>query len=96
MVAVFWLINTVLDLFKFVLIAYVILSWLVAFNILNTHQQFVRSIMNFLSSLVEPAVRPIRRIIPPINGVDLSVLALFLLIAFVQILINTSIAPLFF
>jgi len=95
MIAVFWLINAVIDIFRWVLIAHVILSWLTVFGVLNSHQPFMRSIMQFLHAVIEPAVRPIRQIIPPLNGVDLSVLVLFLLITFVQIFINTSIAPIF-
>lgn len=96
MTAIFWLINTVLDLYALCLLVYVIMSWLVAFNIINSYQPLVQTINGFLGRLIEPAVRHIRRYVPPFNGLDLSVIILFLAVRFVQILINTSIAPIFY
>ena len=96
MYAIFDLINVVLNFYSFCLLVYVIMSWLIAFNIINGYQPLVRTINDFLNRLIEPAVRHIRRYIPPFNGLDLSVIILFLAIRFVQILINTSIAPMFY
>ncbi len=95
MYAIFWLIDTVLDLYALCLLVYVVISWLTAFNIINGYQPLVRTINDFLGRLIEPAVRHVRRFIPPFNGLDLSVLVLFLLIRFVQIFIMSSIAPIF-
>lgn len=99
MYAVFWLINTVLDLYGFFILAYVILSWLSAFGIINSHQPFVHTVSHFLASVIEPLAAPIRkalyRVLPNLGGIDLSVLILWLLIRFVQVFINTSIAPIF-
>lgn len=95
MTAVFWLIYTVLNLYFFCLILHVILSWLTMFNIINGYQPFVRSVMQFLYAIIEPAARPIRRFIPPIGGIDLSVLILILAVQFVEIFISTTIQPIF-
>lgn len=96
MVAVFWLIYTVLGIYTWCLIAHIILSWLTAFGVINTHQPFVQTVSHFLYSIIEPAARPIRRYMPNLNGIDLSILALFLGIKFIEIFLKTSIEPLFF
>ncbi len=77
-----WLITTVLNLYSWVVIIYIILQWLIIFNIINQYQPFVRTVMQFLSRLVEPALRYIRRFIPAVNGVDLSPIALLILVGF--------------
>jgi YggT family protein len=80
----FWLISTVIDLYIWVLIAAAILSWLVAFNVLNTRNRFVYLLGDFLTRVTEPALRPIRRVLPTLGGVDLSPLVLILLLVFAQ------------
>ena len=80
----FWLANTVIDLYIWVLIAAAILSWLVAFNVVNTRNRFVYMLGDFLTRVTEPALRPLRRILPSLGGVDLSPLALILLLVFLQ------------
>jgi len=99
MYAIFWLINTALDIYSFFIIAYVIISWLTAFGIINTYQQFVQSVNHFLAVLIEPAAGPIRRtvhrLLPNLGGIDLSILVLWVLVKFAQVFINTSIAPVF-
>ncbi|WP_120498080.1 YggT family protein [Kiloniella sp. EL199] len=82
-----------LDLFKWAVIISAILSWLVAFNVINTHNQFVSMVGEFLWRLTEPALRPIRSIIPSIGGMDLSPIVLLLAIIFLQnVLINIRIS----
>ncbi len=82
-----------LDLFKWAVILSAILSWLVAFNVINTHNQFVSMVGEFLWRLTEPALRPIRSIIPSIGGMDLSPIVLLLIIIFLQnVLINLRIS----
>ena len=83
--------NTLLGLFDlitwmymWVVIIYVVMSWLVTFDVINTRNQFVRTIGDFLYRLTEPALRPIRRVLPHLGGVDLSPLALILLIFLVR------------
>jgi YggT family protein len=80
----FWLVNTVIELYIWVLIVAAILSWLVAFNVLNTRNRFVYLLGDFLTRVTEPALRPIRRILPSVGGIDLSPLVLILLLIFVQ------------
>ena len=74
----------VLSLYTYVIIAAVIASWLVAFGVINTHNQFARIVLQALHALTEPVFAPIRRIIPPIGGLDLSPLIALLLIIFLQ------------
>lgn len=82
------LVLAILGFYTWMLIAYAILSWLTAFGIVNTQNQFVFTVGNFLQRLIEPALRPIRRIIPNISGIDLSLLGLFFLIYFIELLIE--------
>ena len=81
---IFWLIDTVLDLFIFLLIASVIMSWLISFNVINTSNRFVYIFADFLYKITEPALRPIRRFLPNMGGLDISALVLLILIYFVQ------------
>ena len=76
-----------LQLYVYLIVASAILSWLVAFNVVNTRNDFVRSIWNFLDAVTEPALRPIRQILPNLGGVDISPVILILLIIFIQKLI---------
>ena len=76
----FRLIDTVIGLFIVVLIVYVVISWLFAFDIVSRRNSFVNAIFEFTRRLCDPILRPLRRIIPPIGGVDLSVLVLLLVL----------------
>ena len=78
------LIITVLDIYKWIVIAAVIVSWLVAFNVINSHNNFVRTVLRILYALTEPVFRPIRKILPAIGGLDLSPLVVFVIIWFVE------------
>ena len=81
---IFELVRIVLRLLNVVLIVHVVLSWLFAFEIVSRRNTFVSSIFEFTSRLIEPLVRPLRRLIPPIAGVDLSVLVLLVGIWFAE------------
>jgi len=74
----------ILNLYTYVIIAAVIVSWLVAFGVINTYNQFARAVLRALHSLTEPVFAPIRRVIPPIGGLDLSPLIALLIIVFLQ------------
>lgn len=87
MLAIAWLIDTIADIAIILLIAQVIMSWLVSFNLVNTRHPFVNAIGRFLYQITEPVLRPIRRIIPSFGGIDLSPLIAALLIGFLRILI---------
>jgi len=99
MFAIFWLINTVLDIYIWFLIIHVVLSWLTTFGIINNQQPFVQTVSHFLYAVIEPAARPVRnaigKFLPSLRGIDLSILALFILVKFIQIFINTTILPIF-
>lgn len=73
-----------LGLLKFLLIVYAIMSWLIAFNVVNTYNSFVRGVQRTLDRIFDPLLRPIRRIIPDMGGIDLSPMVLFLLIVLIQ------------
>lgn len=88
MQSLFWLINTVINLFVFVIIASAILSWLVAFNVINMRNRMVAMIVETLYRLTEPALRPIRRFLPSFGGIDVSPVILILLLLFVQSLMS--------
>jgi len=72
------LIDTVLSLYMWALIISAVLSWLVTFNVVNTSNRLVYTVGDFLHRITEPALRPIRRVIPAISGIDLSPLVLIL------------------
>ena len=78
------LLHTLLDIYKWCLIVYVVMSWLIAFNVVNTPNRFVFTVNDFLFKITEPALRPIRRFMPNLGGVDLAPLILILLIWFAQ------------
>ena len=82
-----------LQLYVWVLIASAVMSWLVAFGVVNMRNDAVRAIWNFLYQITEPALRPIRRILPNLGGIDISPIILLLLIFFLQRLIELYLYP---
>ena len=78
------LLIQLLEIYKWIVIAAVIVSWLTAFNVINSYNNFVRSLLRILAALTEPVFRPIRKILPPMGGLDLSPIVVFLLIWFLQ------------
>ncbi len=81
---VFDIIRAILGLISLVLIVYVVVSWLYAFDVVSRRNQVVGSIWQFTRAVTDPLVRPLRRLIPPIAGVDLSVLVLLLIVYLLQ------------
>ena len=81
---VFGLIDLVISLYIYVLVASAVMSWLVAFNVINTRNRAVYLIGDFLYRITEPALRPIRRFLPTLGGIDVSPIVLILLLWFVQ------------
>jgi YggT family protein len=73
-----------IDIYKWIVIIWIILSWLIAFSVINTHNRFVYIVNHFLYRATEPALRPIRRFVPVIGGLDISPIVLFLALFFVQ------------
>ncbi|MBG1233519.1 YggT family protein [Aestuariivirga litoralis] len=79
-----WLLLEIISIYRWVLIATIVLSWLLAFNIINYGNQFVRQVDQVLRVLTEPVLAPIRRILPSISGLDFSPIVLFILLAFLE------------
>ena len=83
---VFSIIDMILDLYIFVIIGMVIMSWLVGFNVINRHNQIVDMIWRTLVALTEPLLGPIRRALPSLGGLDLSPLVLLFSVYFLQMM----------
>ena len=96
MIAIFYLILQILKLYSYVVIANVILSWLIAFNILNTQNRFVYSILEFSYRLTDPILNKIRRFLPNLGSLDISPIILLLLIWFIEMCMKLYIAPILF
>ncbi len=79
-----WLLFTLIDLYFYVILATVIISWLTAFNIMNQGNPYVRQINSVLRQLTEPLLAPIRRIMPNLGGLDFSPIVLLLGLQFVK------------
>jgi len=78
------LIGTIIYIYILLLVAQAILSWLVAFNVVNTRNRVVYLVGDFLYRITEPALRPIRRILPTLGGIDVSPVVLILLLIFIR------------
>ena len=81
------LLIQIIGLYKLVLIVYIIVTWLIAFNIINTTNRFVYSIMEILYRLSEPSLRLVRRYVPTFGNIDISPIIVFLLLWFLQSLL---------
>ncbi len=93
--ALFWLIDQVIGLYITLVIVQVVLSWLVAFNVVNTSNRFVYLVGDFLHRITAPALNPIRRLLPSMGGMDLSPVVLILGLYFLRILLLRDIMPIF-
>ena len=82
-----WLITTIIDLYIWILIASAVLSWLVVFNVVNTRNPIVHQIGDFLYRVTEPALRPIRNIMPSLGGIDVSPVILIIGLLFLKQLV---------
>jgi YggT family protein len=91
--ALFLVIDLALQLYIYLLIAAAVFSWLIAFNVVNTRNQFVGMMADFLYRITEPALRPIRRRIPNFGGIDISPLILVFIIIFIRYVIALYILP---
>ena len=95
MLALIQTIVFALDIFWWIIIASAIFSWLYAFNVVNPRNQFVGAIGNALFRITEPALRPIRRFMPDLGGIDISPILLLIVIFFIRQFLITSVAPAF-
>ena len=82
-----YLIIQIISLYKFFLIIYIIFTWLINFNIINTSNRFVYSVMEVLYKFSEPSLRIVRKYIPNLGSIDISPIVVFLLLEFLQRLI---------
>ena len=96
MIAIFYLVLQILKLYSYVVIANVIISWLVAFNILNTQSRFVYLVLEFTYRLTDPILNKIRRYLPNLGTLDISPIILLLLIWFCEMCMKLYIAPMIF
>ena len=96
MIAIFYLVLQILKLYSYIVIANVIISWLVAFNVLNTQNRFVYSVLDLTYKLTEPFLNKIRRFLPNLGTFDISPIILLLLIWFIEICMKLYIAPIIF
>jgi YggT family protein len=85
--SIFQIVDLLLQVLTWIIIIQAILSWLVAFNVINTHNDFMRSLLGALDRITEPLYRPVRRIMPDFGGIDFSPLVVLLLVYVVRILL---------
>jgi YggT family protein len=83
-----WLIDTVISVYFWIILAMVILSWLVAFNVVNRSNPYVRQIGQALEKLTEPLLKPIRRFLPDLGGIDISPIVLLIGLQFFGMLVR--------
>ena len=88
-----WLIHTLIWLYIYVLIAAAVMSWLIAFNVVNSYNSTVRIIWDTLYRITEPALRPIRNLMPNLGGIDISPVILIFIIIFIRYVIFLYILP---
>ena len=96
MIAIFYLALQILKLYSYVVIANVVISWLVSFNIINTQNRFVYSILEMTYRLTEPMLYRIRRFLPNLGSLDIAPVVLLLLIWFIEMCMKLYIAPMIF
>ena len=87
------IILLILDIYIWLLIAAAVLSWLIAFNVVNTRNQFVAMVADFLYRITEPVLRPIRNVLPSLGGIDISPVVLILIIILLKDIIIRYIYP---
>ena len=93
MLSLLRLIDTVIDIYTWIVIASAIMSWLVAFGVINVRNQFIRVVVDMLYRLPEPLLRPIRRFLPNLGGVDISPIILLLGLYFLESLLHEYVWP---
>ena len=96
MIDIFYLALQILKLYSYVVITNVVISWLIAFNILNTQNRFVYSILELTYRLTEPFLKKIRSFLPNLGTLDISPIILLLLIWFIEMCMKLYLAPMIF
>jgi YggT family protein len=85
---ILWLVHTVIDIYFWIILAMVVMSWLIAFGIINRSNPYVRQIGSALERLTEPLLRPIRRFLPDLGGIDISPIVLLIAMQFFGMLVT--------
>ena len=93
MISLAILVDKVIDIYTWIVIASAIMSWLVAFGVVNTRNQVIRMVVDLLYRVTEPALRPIRRVLPNLGGIDISPVILILIIFLIERIIIYYIYP---
>ena len=96
MIAIFYLVLQILKLYSYVVITNVIISWLISFNVLNTQNRFVYSILELTYRLTDPILNKIRHFLPNLGSLDISPIILLLLIWFIEMCMKLYITPMIF
>ena len=89
MVTLFQALMVILNVIWFIMIAHIVMSWLITFNVLNTRQPMVAQIWYGLNRILEPVYGPIRRILPATGGIDFAPLVLFFILILLQRALNS-------
>ena len=95
MVALVNLLSNIITIYIWILILAVVMSWLISFNMVNTGNRFVAVVAEFLFRATEPALRPIRRFMPNLGGIDISPIILILIIYFIQMVLQRILLALY-
>ncbi|MGE0035538.1 MAG: YggT family protein [Xanthobacteraceae bacterium] len=88
-------ISLLLTLYIYILFAAAIMSWLIAFNVVNPRNQFVAMLADFLYRITEPVLRPVRALMPNLGGIDISPVIVILIIVFIQSVVLSNLAKAF-
>src|ERR1700757_3478266 len=89
---ILWLFDTLVGLYIMVIVAAVVVSWLIAFGVLNTYNHLARSLVQMLDALTEPVFRQVRRVLPPLGGLDLSPLVVIIALQALRMLVDGYLA----
>ena len=95
MIEFFGFISLLLTLYIYILVAAAVMSWLVAFNVVNPRNQFVSMVGEFLYRITEPVLRPIRNVMPNLGGIDISPIIVIIIIWFIQLVVLPNLLRLF-
>ena len=92
--ALLWLFDAVVELVIVLVIVNAVLSWLIAFDVINTRNRMMNNVVRTLDALTDPLLRPIRRVLPNLGGIDISPIILLLLLQFLRLLVHRLVAGL--
>jgi YggT family protein len=87
MIELFGFISLLLTLYIYILVAAAVMSWLIAFNVVNPRNQFVSMVGEFLYRITEPVLRPVRNVLPNLGGIDISPIIVIIIIWFIQLVV---------